>query len=52
MKTTNKALRYAAPAMKVCRVSMEHGFAVSTDAWGDKELNPWGLSTQSNDYNE
>lgn len=52
MKTTNKALRYAAPAIEVFSIHMENGFAVSTEEWGDKELNPWGLSTQSNDYDE
>ena len=51
MKSSNKFLRYTTPVVRELSVRMESGFAVSTDAWGDKELNPWG-TTQTSDYNE
>lgn len=51
MKQTNKIARYTAPTVCELSVRSEIGFAVSTDAWGDKELNPWE-TTQTNDYNE
>lgn len=51
MKTKNRIAHYTAPTVCELSVRLERGFAVSTDAWGDKELNPWG-TTQTNDYNE
>ncbi len=47
MKSSNKILRYTAPTVCEFCFRMESGFAVSTDAWGDKELNPWGTATQT-----
>ena len=50
MKSSNKFLRYTTPVVRELSVRMESSFAVSTDAWGDKELNPWGTAQTNENY--